>query len=588
MRCGLVALALICLAGPLGAQISPGPLARSHQQLEGTLRCVSCHGGGRKEQMTARCLECHKEIAWLVQQNRGYHARVRDQDCASCHPDHAGRDFAMISWPGGDSSRFDHARTGWPLEGSHQKTRCGDCHKPAFRVARAAKLSERKGPTWGWVGLERACVTCHEDVHHGRLGSECAACHTTTDFKTIAHGKFNHEKTRYPLRGRHRSVACEKCHDFSGGKVTSSRAFANCTDCHSDAHAGTATLAGRTVDCGSCHVVDDWKPATYTVAQHRNAKYPLEGKHQQVKCADCHVKNPPGVPAARLGSAGVWMRPGFTQCRDCHAEDHGSQLTARPDRGACDACHRVQGWTPTTYTVAQHATLRLKLEGRHAEIACATCHGPDRQGLPPLPGIQVLGKAGVAFKLKEIECAACHVDPHKGRFAAGGPRAMGKGCLACHDVRTFRPSTADVDAHAKFSFALEGAHRATACVGCHAEFKQAAATGRSSLVLAASVTPELRFEAKHECAACHETPHGRQFDARRDRGRCDVCHGIDAFAPASNFDHARDATFSTKGAHENVACNQCHPRDPKARSPKDLIYRPVSGKCESCHGKESK
>jgi hypothetical protein len=282
------------------------------------------------------------------------------------------------------------------------------------------------------------------------------------------------------------------------------------------------------------------------------------------------------------------MRPAAAQCRDCHADDHNGQLTSRPDRGACSACHKVQGWTPSTFTVAQHADLRLKLEGRHADIACAACHGPDRKDLPPLPGNQVLGKAGVAFKIKEIECVACHVDPHKGRFAAGGPRATAGGCLACHDVRSFRPSTADVATHAKFSFALEGAHRATACVGCHDEFKRTGAAKRSSLVRAAGGIGELSFAAKHDCAACHETPHGRQFDARKDRGRCDACHGVDAFAPASEFDHTKDASFSTKGAHENVPCNQCHPRDPKGRTAKDLIYRPVSGKCESCHGKESK
>ena len=81
---------------------------------------------------------------------------------------------------------------------------------------------------------------------------------------------------------------------------------------------------------------------------------------------------------------------------------------------------------------------------------------------------------------------------------------------------------------------------------------------------------------------------GDQFDARNDRGRCEACHGVDAFAPASKFDHTRDATFSTRGAHEHVPCNQCHPTDKKGRTPKALIYRPVSGKCESCHGKESK
>ena len=520
--------------------------------------------------MTARCLECHKEIAWLVERGRGFHAGVRDQRCASCHPDHAGRDFALVSWPGGDRNKFDHARAGWPLDGGHQKTKCIDCHKPALRASRAAKLSERRGPDWGWVGLERACVTCHNDPHRGRLGAACNDCHATTNWSTINRGKFDHERTKYPLRGRHRAVACEKCHDFSGGKVASSPRFATCTDCHRDAHAGTATLAGRVVDCASCHVVDDWRPSTYTVAQHRLARYPLEGRHQQVKCADCHVKNPPGIPATQLGSAGVWMRPVATQCRDCHGDDHGSQLASRADRGACSACHRVAGWAPSTFTVAAHANLRLRLEGRHAEIECSACHGPDRKGLPPLPGVAVLGKAGVAFKLKEVECAACHVDPHDGRY----PR-----CGECHGLWTFRPSTVDVAAHQRYKFPLEGAHAAVACVDCHAEMKHPATT--SSLVLARWSSLRLLFPApKGGCEACHETPHGRQFVNRA----CESCHGMDTFRPATRFDHDHDATFTLKGAHAAVPCNRCHVSSRDAGGRSFVTYRPVSGKCEACHG----
>ena len=574
MRHGLVALALTCLGGSLAAQISPGPLAKPHQYLEGALQCVQCHGGGRKEQMTVRCLECHKEIAWLVPRGRGFHAGVRDQRCASCHPDHAGREFALVSWPRGDLQRFDHTRAGWPLDGSHEKTKCLDCHKGAFRVSRAAKLSERRGPEWGWVGLERACVTCHNDPHRGRLGAACNDCHATTKWTTINRGKFDHERTKYPLRGRHRAVACEKCHDFSGGKVSSSPRFANCTDCHRDAHTGTATLAGRIVDCASCHVVDDWQPSTYTVAQHRQTKYPLEGRHQQVKCADCHVKHPPGVPATQLGSAGVWMRPAANVCRDCHGDDHGSQLASRPDRGACDACHRLTGWTPSTFTVAAHAGLRLRLEGRHAEIACSACHGPDRKSLPPLPGIQVIGKAGVAFKLKELECAACHVDPHEGRY----PK-----CADCHGLRTFRPSTVDIAAHRRYQFPLEEAHAAVACVDCHVEMKHPATT--SSLVLARWSFPRLLFAApKGGCEGCHATPHGRQFAARADRGACETCHGTDTFRPATRFDHDRDATFTLKGAHAGVACNRCHVSSRDAVGRSFVVYRPLSGKCETCHG----
>ena len=576
MRYGGLALALACLGGPVAAQISPGPLAKPHQQLEGTLQCVACHGGGRKEHMTARCLDCHKEIGWLVQRGRGFHAGVREQRCASCHPEHAGEDFALVSWPGGDPQRFDHARAGWQLEGSHQKTPCADCHKPALRVSPAAKLSGRRAPEWGWVGLERDCVTCHEDVHRGRLGAACGNCHGTTDFKTINRGKFDHDRTRYPLRGRHREVACEKCHDFSAGKVVRNPPFANCTDCHADAHAGTATLAGRIVDCASCHAVEGWRPSTYTVAQHRLTKYPLEGRHQQVKCAACHLKNPPGVPSSQLGSATVQMRPLATQCRDCHADDHGGQLASRPDRGACAACHRVDGWTPSTFTVANHATLRLRLEGRHAEIECAACHGADRKGLPRLPGPEVLGKARVALKPKETECAACHVDPHDGH----APR-----CLDCHGERRFRPSLVDIAAHKHYKFPLDDAHAAVPCVACHEELKHPTAT--SSLVLVRWSFPRLLFAApKGGCEGCHANPHGGQFAKRADRGACEICHGMATFRPATRFDHNRDAAFSLKGAHANVACARCHPSSRGADGKPVVAYRPISAKCEACHGSD--
>ncbi|HEX4600648.1 MAG TPA: hypothetical protein VH116_04575 [Gemmatimonadales bacterium] len=574
MRYGCLAVVLACFGGSAAAQISPGPLAQPHQQLEGTLQCVKCHGGGRKEQMTARCLECHKEIAWLVARSRGYHASVRAERCASCHPDHAGLAFALVTWPGGDFKRFDHTSAGWALDGGHRTTACRNCHKATLRVSRAARLSDRRGPDWGWVGLERDCASCHADPHHGRLGAGCTDCHVTADWKTMHRGKFDHDRTRYPLRGAHVTVACEKCHDFSGGgKVTRSPAFATCTDCHRDAHAGTATLAGRLVDCTGCHTVDGWKPSSYTVAQHRLTKYPLEGRHQQVMCADCHVKNPPGMTAAQLGSAGVWMRPVATVCRDCHGEDHGAQLAGRADRGACSACHTLAGWTPSTFTVAAHQALRFRLEGRHAEIACHTCHGPERQHLPPLPGLQAIGKAGVAFKLKEVECAACHVDPHEGRY----PR-----CIDCHGEKTFRPSTVDIAAHKRYKFPLERAHAAVPCVDCHAEMKHAGTT--SSLVLVRWAAAPLLFAApRGGCEGCHATPHGRQFAVRLDRGACQSCHGVDTFRPATRFDHDHDATFSLKGAHAGVPCNQCHPTSRDANGKSVVIYRPVSGKCEACH-----
>jgi hypothetical protein len=115
--------------------------------------------------------------------------------------------------------------------------------------------------------------------------------------------------------------------------------------------------------------------------------------------------------------------------------------------------------------------------------------------------------------------------------------------------------------------------------------KQVAGSARrSSLIGAGGSFAELRFTAKTACADCHENLHGDQFASRKDGGRCEACHTTDVFQPAGRFDHNRDAAFSLKGAHEKVACNRCHANDLSGGHPERLIFRPLSSKCESCHG----
>jgi hypothetical protein len=670
----LIVLSLLLEPLPMGrgscllGQVSPGPLARAHAELEGTLKCTNCHGGGRTA-MPGRCTNCHKDIAWLTARGRGFHAsrEVRDAPCASCHPDHAGREFSLIQWPDGSPERFDHRRAGWPLEQTHAKTKCDKCHTAEFRISPAARQTARASGG-KWTGVERecaschedvhrgalaadctechdagrwtvtrgfdhdstayaltgkhasvkcdkchlatrlaprrdprgrlvpvykpvpheSCATCHEDVHRGQFGATCSKCHSTGGWRQIDRESFDHDRTKYPLRGSHVGVACRACHQDFATPTSRKPPFQTCGGCHADVHNRTATIAGRTVDCDQCHAVRGFSPSTYTVEQHRNTKYALEGKHGTVRCAACHRKDTTPAGATKWGNARVVIRPIFGKCMDCHNDDHGGQLTASTGKGECADCHRVLGWMPSSFDRIAHGKLRLPLDGRHAVVECRACHGADRTGLAPLPATP-LGKAKFLFRVTELACSACHVDPHKGRFAAGGARAKDKGCLACHDTRTFRPSTAGVAAHAGFGYALEGAHRAAACTSCHAEMKTPVPARRSSLVAARGTFALLSFEGtKRECEACHRTPHGAQFDARPDRGRCDACHGVDAFQPASRFDHDRHASFPLRGGHERVPCSQCHRPDPRSANPRSPIYRPVSGKCESCHDTEAK
>jgi hypothetical protein len=190
----------------------------------------------------------------------------------------------------------------------------------------------------------------------------------------------------------------------------------------------------------------------------------------------------------------------------------------------------------------------------------------------------------VLLRVPDVECAACHVDPHAGRYAAGGAFPAPGGCGACHDARAFRPSTVDVARHSRFSFALDGAHRAAPCQACHAELKAPSTTSSTLLLAARNVTPRL-FNARRStaCESCHESPHGAQFAGRKGHGSCEGCHDMNRFAPASRFDHDRDAAFALTGAHAKVACLQCHKTEVGATGVKRVVYRPLSATCESCH-----
>lgn len=662
-----VLLALV-IPARAAAQISPGPLARAHAELEGAGNCIKCHSTGR-EPMAQLCLSCHQEVRWSMDAGRGLHAReAKDPKvtCANCHPEHAGKDFILVAWKEGSAARFDHRRAGWTLEGKHANAACDKCHREAFRVSPAAALSKRRGSA-GWIGLETNCASCHRaddphsgalgtkceschdsrgwkpaakfshdqsrypltgkhldlacdkchlaaqlklkpdstgkirpqfkplvfaecsachaDPHQGRLTPKCSSCHNTRGFAIVDRKEFNHSATRYPLQGRHREVACEACH---GPNLTKRQpASGTCTACHADKHLGQATLAGKIVDCAGCHRVEGFAPSTFTVAQHQGAAFALSGKHQQVRCAACH--GPVGAPAPSRAPApgarpplpaAVRIRMPFAKCTSCHADVHGGQLASRLGNGACEECHRDTGWKPSVFSPAAHAKLRLALEGRHTEIPCASCHSVTRTGLPPVTAPASRGTAGFLFAVPEVECASCHVDPHAGRFTVAGGMPINGGCRSCHDARSFRPSTVDVARHAAFKFPLEGAHRAQPCVACHTRLNTSLRGAFLVRTPSRSPTLMLTVEKGVACQACHESPHGTQFAARKGGGRCESCHSTDAFVPAPRFDHERDASFSLKGAHAKLACASCHVAPAGS---KQVVYRPLASKCESCH-----
>jgi hypothetical protein len=140
----LWSILLLGLACPAAGQISPGPLSRSHQSLNGTSNCSTCRRLAAGE-AKFKCVDCHTEMASRIAAGRGLHASYNlkagsSQECVRCHSEHNGEDSPLIEW---DLKTFDHKQTGYALEGKHAGLACSRCHnaehvspqeRPAIRV----------------------------------------------------------------------------------------------------------------------------------------------------------------------------------------------------------------------------------------------------------------------------------------------------------------------------------------------------------------------------------------------------------------------------------------------------------------------
>ncbi|MEW5803782.1 MAG: hypothetical protein AB1847_16940 [bacterium] len=140
---------------------SPGPLSSAHEELDANGDCAACHTRGKRLD-TRKCLDCHQEIKTMIQAKTGFHSRV-SWECEHCHSEHHGRSYRIAHI---DPKTFDHALTGWPIEGSHDLLKCEACHK--------------KG---SYLLDKNQCIHCHRDVHEGENGTDCTECHNQRTFR---------------------------------------------------------------------------------------------------------------------------------------------------------------------------------------------------------------------------------------------------------------------------------------------------------------------------------------------------------------------------------------------------------------------
>jgi hypothetical protein len=507
-------------------QISPGDLSDPHSHLTGLSKCTQCHVMGNKVQ-DDKCLTCHTEINSRITIQKGYHASadVKGKKCIECHSEHNGKNFQLIRL---DLKTFDHDLTGYPLSVPHAEQECLECH--SAKNITDPKLRAKKST---YLGVNTECLTCHDDYHLRTLSSICTNCHNQNSF--VPATEFSHDKAKFRLAGRHKSVDCIKCHKVQmteGKKFQQFRGvqYSNCTSCHRDPH---ENQFGQ--NCRQCHSEESFTVVKgITGFDHNKTSFPLEGKHLIVNCKLCH-KNKLTDPLRH------------DHCTDCHEDYHNGQFLKDGLSPDCTECHSVNGFTAFSFSIEKHSTTTFPLKGAHVATPCFECHKKKEKW---------------SFREIGINCKDCHTDIHQ-QFIQAKYYPDGD-CRACHSEARWAEASYD---HSKTNFTLTGTHITQPCRACH--FKENSA----------GIAVQKFMGLPRNCSTCHTDNHFNQF-AKNGETDCTECHYTETWKPVG-FDHNKTA-FKLDGGHEKVTCKECH-KSEKAENRTFVLYKIKDFKCESCH-----
>ena len=572
-------LACLCYGLPMTASanklLMPGDVIKGHAKDEAD--CEKCHKKFDKGAQDGLCMACHKDVGKDVNEKRGFHGRLQEQkDCKSCHTDHKGRDAKIVIL---DTAKFDHAQTDFVLKGGHlkEKVKCKDCHAEGKKYSEAPSLcnschkkdDKHKGglgtdcakchvdKDWKTTNFDhnktnfklldkhidvkcdkchingkykdtpKTCVACHkkddEKAHKGKLGTDCAKCHSEKDWKTT---KFDHDKTNFKLLGKHDEVKCDKCHIDKKYKDTPKL----CNSCHKkdDDKAHKGKFGPK---CETCHTERDWKEILFD--HEKKTKFPLLGKHRApLKCVSCHKGD-------------LYKDKLQMTCVSCHKKDddkaHKGNFGPK-----CESCHTERDWKEILFDHAKQT--KYPLLGKHRPpVKCVACHKGD------------------LYKDKlQTTCISCHEkdDKHKGQ--------EGKKCETCHSEQDWKKTSFKHNTMSKFP--LLGGHGLVECKKCHAgpTFKDA-----KSECFSCHAKDDEKIHKRRlgtECQECHNVRSWKSWDFDHDKTDFKLT------GPHKNiFDcykcHQRPMDGKVKASK---TCGGCHDRD-------DVHNGDFGPQCDRCH-----
>lgn len=310
----------------------------------------------------------------------------------------------------------------------------------------------------------------------------------------------SHDRTNFPLLGKHRSVDCGECH--RNGVIAGTPK--DCEACHWVRRQDDPYKLFFGLHCGDCHTPLDWKKLKANSWEHGQATgFPLDGVHKTMDCGACHPGN------VFKGQAQA--------CYSCHRRQYenapGHASSNYPTD--CRQCH----FSMTTWSGGKTDHSSFLLLGRHAAAACTDCHVNNVYAGTP--------RACVGCHLKDYE-ATRNPDHRQAGFSTD--------CVTCHGTAAQTWNNAAVS-HDQY-WPLQGAHKTLACSQCHAA----------------------GYNLPRDCYGCHQ----KDYDAttspnHRQAGYSTVCENCHYPSHTSWHQAVFTHSFPIKsGKHAGFACSDCH------------------------------
>lgn len=230
-------------------------------------------------------------------------------------------------------------------------------------------------------------------------------------------------------------------------------------------------------------------------------------------CLACHEKTAARIERGR-GTHAAFAKSG-KKCTACHTDHKGAD-------------HPLSPPVAEPFDHGEQST-GFALNGAHARVPCASCHGKTAAGSTRWTGLA-------------RDCAGCHHDrdPHAG--------TLGRLCEACHTESAWK---AVKHSRGEHRVPMGGGHAALDCIRCHSS--------------------GAHLSSKWSCGDCHSQPHGGT------RAPCATCHVTEGWKKAT-FTHDF-CTCILPGKHQTAPCLGCHPA---------YKFNPTPMDCAGCHKKDLK